>query len=123
MSNDLTGEPPPVLTVAQAQAAARVLKALADPVRLRLVSLILAQGQARAGDLGAAFDLAQPTITLHLNVLFDAGLLVRTREDTGVLYRANPSPLAETAASITPASAVPPPAHWALPSEGKALPG
>jgi arsenate reductase len=123
MSNDLTGEPPPVLTVAQAQAAARVLKALADPVRLRLVSLILAQGQARVGDLGAAFDLAQPTITHHLNVLFDAGLLVRTREGTGVLYRANPSTLAEAAASITPASAAPPPAHWALPSEGKALPG
>ena len=89
-----------MLTVAQATAAARVLKALADPVRLRLVSLILAEGQSRVGDLGAEFDLSQPTITHHLNVLFEAGLLVRTREGTGVLYRANVATLAEAAALI-----------------------
>ena len=126
MSKDSIEDRPPVLTVAQATAAARVLKALADPVRLRLVSLILAEGQARVGDLGAEFDLAQPTITHHLNVLFDAGLLVRTREGTGVLYQANPSTLAEAAATISPPasalsravriSPVPQPV-------GKALPG
>ncbi|MGV8850510.1 MAG: metalloregulator ArsR/SmtB family transcription factor [Propionibacteriaceae bacterium] len=112
--------------MAQAMAAARVLKALADPVRLRLVSLILAEGQARVGDLGAEFDLAQPTITHHLNVLFDAGLLVRRREGTGVLYQANPSALADAAAIISP-----PPSAWSrsvriseVPHPtGRALPG
>ena len=78
-----------MLTVAQAMSAARVLKALADPVRLRLVSLIVAEGQSRVGDLGAEFDLSQPTITHHLKVLFDAGLLLRAREGSGVLYRVN----------------------------------
>ena len=115
-----------VLTVTQATAAARVLKALADPVRLRLISLILAEGQARVGDLGAEFELSQPTITHHLNVLFDAGLLIRTREGTGVLYRANPSTLAEAAALITPPDATPTSANPISPAphaKGKALPG
>ena len=115
-----------VLTVTQAAAAARVLKALADPVRLRLISLILAEGQARVGDLGAEFELSQPTITHHLNVLFDAGLLIRTREGTGVLYRANPSTLAEAAALITPSDATPTSANPISPAphpEAKALPG
>src|SRR5674476_1487343 len=107
MSNMEIGYRSSVLTVTQATAAARVLKALADPVRLRLISLILAEGQARVGDLGAEFELSQPTITHHLNVLFDAGLLIRTREGTGVLYRANPSTLAEAAALITPPDATP----------------
>jgi ArsR family transcriptional regulator len=119
-------ERPPVLTVAQATAAARLLKALADPVRLRLVSLILGEGQSRVGDLGAEFDLSQPTITHHLNVLFEAGLLVRTREGTGVLYRANLATLAEAAALITPPATLPTPIdhpHSAPRAEGKALPG
>ena len=110
MPNEPVSDPPSVLTVAQATAAARVLKALADPVRLRLVSLILAEGQARVGDLGAQFDLAQPTITHHLNVLFDAGLLVRTREGTGVIYQANPASLADAAAIISPPVSAPSPA-------------
>ncbi len=125
MSKERSEGSAPILTVAQAVAAARVLKALADPVRLRLVSLILAEGQARVGDLGAEFDLAQPTITHHLNVLFDAGLLVRTREGTGVLYQANQSALADAAATISPPlSSMSPPARVEVPHPtGKALPG
>jgi ArsR family transcriptional regulator len=90
------------------------------------VSLILAEGQARVGELGAEFDLAQPTITHHLNVLFDAGLLVRTREGTGVLYQANRSTLADAAATISPPrSAMNPSGRLAeVPHPtGKALPG
>jgi arsenate reductase (thioredoxin) len=126
MSREAAEDRPSVLTVAQATAAARVLKALADPVRLRLVSLILAEGQARVGELGAEFDLAQPTITHHLNVLFEAGLLVRTREGTGVLYQANQASLADAAAIITPpASASSPPVRITPTPHpvGKALPG
>jgi protein-tyrosine-phosphatase/DNA-binding transcriptional ArsR family regulator len=117
---------PPALTVAQATAAARVLKALADPVRLRLLSLILSEGQARVGDLGAEFDLSQPTITHHLNVLFDAGLVVRTREGTGVRYQANPSTLADAAATISPpATGLNQPVGISSVSQprGKAMPG
>jgi arsenate reductase (thioredoxin) len=127
MSTTLDSARPTAISPSQALAAAHVLKALADPVRLRLISLILADGQARVGDLGSQFDLSQPTITHHLNILFDAGLLIRTREGTGVLYRANQAALAEAAASITapqntprPPSAGPPPAPRAA---GKALPG
>ena len=123
MSKDLIEDRPPVLTVAQAIAAARVLKALADPVRLRLISLILAEGEARVGDLGTEFELSQPTITHHLNVLFDAGLVVRTRDGNRVFYRANPATLAAAAATITPGPSTPPPARWSPPPEGKALPG
>jgi len=115
-----------VLTVAQAMSAARVLKALADPVRLRLVSLIVAEGQSRVGDLGAEFDLSQPTITHHLNVLFDAGLLLRAREGSGVLYRVNVAALNEAASLIatptfqaTPVLATPPSSR----RQGRALPG
>lgn len=115
-----------MLTVAQATSAAKVLKALADPVRLRLVSLIVAEGQSRVGDLGAEFELSQPTITHHLNVLFDAGLLLRAREGSGVLYRVNVAALNEAASLITtptfqatPVLATPPPSR----RQGRALPG
>ena len=123
VSNSVSQDRPPFLTVAEATTAARVLKALADPVRLQLISLILAEGEARVGDLGTEFELSQPTITHHLNVLFDAGLVVRTRVGNRVLYRANPSTLAAAAATITPGPSTPPPARWSLPTEGKALPG
>jgi DNA-binding transcriptional ArsR family regulator len=58
---------------------ARVFKALTDPVRLRLVSLIGAHagGEVCVCDLTAAFELAQPTISHHLRVLREAGLIDR----------------------------------------------
>ena len=72
------------LGTAEAAALAARFKALGDPVRLRLLSLVLAcEGQeACVCDLTAAFDLSQPTISHHLKVLLDAGLL--TREKRGV---------------------------------------
>lgn len=126
MSNSVSVTRPAAITADQAVSAARVLKALADPARLRLISLILAEGQARVGELGAEFDLSQPTITHHLNVLFDAGLLIRTREGTGVLYRVNQATLAQAAALITPPPSTPIPAApspRAPRPSSKALPG
>ena len=74
----------------QAEEVARLLKALADPVRLRLMSIVLAEpgDEACVCDLTGAFELSQPTISHHLKVLHDAGLLDRDKRGTWVYYRA-----------------------------------
>ena len=68
----LSAEP---LSQAQAEQVAPLLKALAEPVRLRLMSLIASHpgGEACVCDLNGAFDLSQPTISHHLKVLNEAG--------------------------------------------------
>lgn len=55
------------------------LKALADPIRLRLVSMIAQSGEVCACDLPAALDRSQPTVSHHLKVLVEAGLLDREK--------------------------------------------
>jgi ArsR family transcriptional regulator len=79
-----------------------LLKALADPVRLRLVSLIAAHENAEACvcDLNDAFDLSQPTISHHLKVLHEAGLLDRSKRGTWVYYRLRADSLADLAALL-----------------------
>jgi ArsR family transcriptional regulator, arsenate/arsenite/antimonite-responsive transcriptional repressor len=72
----------------QAEAVAHILKALADPVRLRLMSLIAASGEACVCDLTVPFDVSQPTISHHLRVLRQAGLVDAERRGTWVYYRA-----------------------------------
>ena len=73
----------------RATAIAPLLKALADPVRLRLLSLVAshADGEACVCDLNDAFDLSQPTISHHLKVLHEAGLLTRSKRGVWVYYR------------------------------------
>jgi len=95
------------LTAAQAQQVAPLLKALADPVRLRLMSLIAshAGGEACVCDLTGAFDLSQPTISHHLKVLHEAGLLDREKRGVWVYYRARTGALASLGVLIgSPAS-------------------
>jgi ArsR family transcriptional regulator, arsenate/arsenite/antimonite-responsive transcriptional repressor len=84
------------LTMEQAGQVAPLLKALADPVRLRLMSLIAshAGGEACVCDLSGTFDLSQPTISHHLKVLHDAGLLDREKRGVWVYYRARTQALA-----------------------------
>ena len=82
-----------------ADAAAGVvpmLKALADPARLRLLSLVASHegGEACVCDLNDAFDLSQPTISHHLKVLHGAGLLDREKRGVWVYYRVNAPALA-----------------------------
>jgi ArsR family transcriptional regulator len=74
-----------------AERIAPLLKALADPVRLRLMSLIASHegGEACVCDLNDAFDLSQPTISQHLKVLHAAGLLEREKRGVWVYYRAS----------------------------------
>jgi len=84
------------LSAEQAAQVAPLLKALADPVRLRLMSLIASHpgGEACVCDLNDAFDLSQPTISHHLKVLYEAGLLEREKRGVWVYYRAHTQALA-----------------------------
>ena len=84
----------------QAEVTARVLKAVADPVRLRLLSLIRASRDQEACvcDLTPAVGLSQPTVSHHLKVLTEAGLLTRERRGTWAWFRVVPSRLDDLAA-------------------------
>jgi ArsR family transcriptional regulator len=86
----------------QADRIAPLLKAIADPVRLRLLSLVAshAEGEACVCDLNDAFDLSQPTISHHLKVLHEVGLLDRSKRGVWVYYRAKPEALADLAALL-----------------------
>lgn len=81
---------------------ARVFKALADPVRLRLVSMIGAHqgGEVCVCELTDAFDLTQPTISHHLKVLREAGIIDSERRGTWVYYRLQPAALERMAALL-----------------------
>lgn len=76
---------PPVLAGAlapdDAEQLAGAFRAIADPVRLRLLSLVAAAGDACICDLPAMVDRSQPTVSHHMKVLVEAGLL--TREQRG----------------------------------------
>ena len=89
---------------AAAAGLAQVFRALGDPVRLRLVSLIGAHqgGEACVCDLTAAFTLTQPTISHHLKVLRQAGLIDSERRGTWVYYRLVPAALERMAALLSP---------------------
>jgi ArsR family transcriptional regulator, arsenate/arsenite/antimonite-responsive transcriptional repressor len=95
----LSAEP---LSAGQAEQVAPQLKALADPVRLRLMSLVASHpgGEACVCDLNDAFDLTQPTISHHLKVLHEAGLLERDKRGVWVYYRASTQALASLATLI-----------------------
>ena len=84
---------------------ARMFKALGDPVRLRLLSMVASHdgGEACVCDLTPAFELSQPTISHHLKVLREAGLLECERRGTWVFYRVVPAALAQLAAVLGPA--------------------
>jgi ArsR family transcriptional regulator, arsenate/arsenite/antimonite-responsive transcriptional repressor len=86
----------------QAEQVAPLLKALADPVRLRLMSLVASHpgGEACVCDLSDAFDLSQPTISHHLKVLHESGLLDREKRGVWVYYKARAQALASLGALI-----------------------
>ena len=90
------------LSAEQAGQVAPLLKALAEPVRLRLMSLIASHpgGEACVCDLNDAFELSQPTISHHLKVLHEAGLLDREKRGVWVYYRARTEALASLGALI-----------------------
>lgn len=91
------------LSAEDATLLARRLKALADPARLRLVSMVLACGEdgACVCDLTAPLDLAQPTVSHHLRVLHDAGLVTREQRGVWAYYRADRAALADLAGALS----------------------
>lgn len=101
------------LTEPAAISLAKVFKALGDPVRLRLLSLIAARTrndsdhQVCVCELTGAFDVKGPTISHHLRVLREAGLVDHERRGTWVYYRAVPDALAPLAQLLDPSSAQP----------------
>ncbi|OZC67572.1 transcriptional regulator [Rhodococcus sp. 06-418-5] len=93
------------LTADWAGDLARMFKALGDPVRLRLLSLVAshAGGEACVCDISPAFDLSQPTISHHLKVLREAGLLDCERRGTWVYYSVIPAALQQLSAVLNAA--------------------
>ena len=87
------------MSTERAEQVVPLLKALADPVRLRLVSLIASSeaGEACVCDLNEAFDLTQATISHHLKVLHSAGILDREKRGVWVYYAVRPAALSAVA--------------------------
>ena len=83
------------ITASQAADLARLLKALADPTRLRLVSMVAAHdgGEACDCDLTEPLGLTQPTISHHLKILVDAGIFTRDKRGVWAYYALVPSDL------------------------------
>jgi ArsR family transcriptional regulator, arsenate/arsenite/antimonite-responsive transcriptional repressor len=96
-----TGE---VISAADAEQLARRFKALADPTRVRLLSLIAAHedGEACICDLIAPVELSQPTVSHHMKQLADAGLVTREQRGKWAYYRIVNDALTALAAAITP---------------------
>jgi ArsR family transcriptional regulator len=83
------------ITAGQAADLARTLKALADPTRLRLVSIVAAHqgGEACVCELTEPLGLTQPTISHHLKVLVDAGIFTRDKRGVWAYYALRPGTL------------------------------
>jgi len=92
------------LSAADAEQLAAVLKAIAVPTRLRLLSMIYARdgGEACVCELTEPLGLTQPTISHHLKVLVDAGLITRDKRGVWAYYRPVPAAMAALAAMLTP---------------------
>jgi len=89
---------------AGAQELALLFKAVADPVRLRLLSLIACHegGESCVCDLLDAFDMTPPSVSYHLKILREAGLLSSERRGTWVYYRVNPDVMMRMSAVLIP---------------------
>ena len=98
---------PPLLSaplgVENAEILATALQALADPARLRLLSLIAScQDKEACGcDLTSPIGLSQPTVSHHLKVLHEAGLLDRERRGKWVFYKVRSEPLASLRSALS----------------------
>ncbi len=92
------------LTESEAEHLAGVLKALADPVRLRLVSAVAAapDGEACACDLPALVDRSQPTVSHHLKILVEASVLDREQRGKWAWFTLNEDRLATLSQAIEP---------------------
>lgn len=92
------------LSPVEADALAHRFRALADPTRLRLLGLVAAgpDGEACVCDLTGPVELSQPTVSHHLKILVEAGLLTREQRGRWAYYRTVPSALAGLADALGP---------------------
>ncbi len=83
------------MSIEESASLAAKFKAMGDPTRLRLLSLVAASadGEACVCDLNAPLELSQPTVSHHLKILVDAGLLTRTKRGTWSYYALVPGAL------------------------------
>ena len=94
------------LSLDQAERVVPLLKALADPVRLRLLSMVAAAGddEACACDLIEPVGRSQPTVSHHMAILVDAGLVERTQRGKWAWYRLKSERLEMVQAALEPAA-------------------
>jgi ArsR family transcriptional regulator len=92
------------LSPAGAGELASLFKAVADPMRLRLLSLIACHdgGESCVCDLLEAFDVTAPSVSYHLKILREAGVISSERRGTWVYYRVNPEVMARMSAVLVP---------------------
>ncbi|HEY6789768.1 MAG TPA: metalloregulator ArsR/SmtB family transcription factor [Trebonia sp.] len=92
------------LSAAGAEEMAALFKAVADPVRLRLLSLIACHpgGESCVCDLTPEFDMTAPSVSYHLKILREAGLISSERRGTWVYYRVLPQAMARMSAVLEP---------------------
>jgi ArsR family transcriptional regulator, arsenate/arsenite/antimonite-responsive transcriptional repressor len=97
---------PPLLagriTEAEAAGVAVLFRVLGEPARLQLLSLIAAQpsGEVCACELVESLGLSQPTVSHHLKVMYEAGLLAKERRGNWIYYRIVPAQLASLRAVL-----------------------
>ena len=94
------------LSPAGAEELAALFKAVADPVRLRLLSMIACHpgGESCVCDLTPAFDMTAPSISYHLKILREAGLISSERRGTWVYYRVMPEVMARMSVVLAPSA-------------------
>src|SRR5689334_20086602 len=92
----------PALPAAAAEQLAARFRALGDPTRVAIVNRLAQAAETCVCDLTAAFELSQPTISHHLKVLREAGLVEASRRGTWAYYRVVPETLSALAAALTP---------------------
>src|SRR5436190_3048112 len=99
-----------VMTATQAETLASALKAIAEPTRLRLISLVAAHEDKEACvcDLTDPVGLSQPTVSHHLKVLVDAGILTREQRGKWAYYRLVPNTLDNIARLVSATEAMTP---------------
>lgn len=91
-----------VMSADEATTLAAKFKAIGDPTRLRLLSLVATHedGEACVCDLNEPLDLSQPTVSHHLKILVEAGLLTRTKRGTWSYYALVPGALPALAETL-----------------------
>jgi ArsR family transcriptional regulator len=92
-AHDAVPSTPAPLDRSNAEQLARTLRAVADPTRLQVLSMLNASatGEAVVGDLATALGLRQPTVSHHLRIMHEDGLLVREQRGRQVFYAITPA--------------------------------